>query len=91
MSHHILYIKATWCGPCKVILPKIEAAAKRYGVPVRVLDMDDMEEADQAMIKKVPTVVTFTNEKQSVRIETNHEAAVKEWLEKNVSLTTSDF
>ena len=91
MSHHILYIGATWCGPCKRIQPQIEELAKRYGVPVRLLDLDEMEEKDKEMITKVPTIVTFVNEKQSARFETNHVASVTEWLSKHVSLTTSDF
>jgi thioredoxin 1 len=91
MSHHILYIGATWCGPCKRIQPQIEELAKRYGVPVRLLDLDEMEEKDKDMITKVPTIVTFVNQKQSARFETNHVASVTEWLSKHVSLTTSDF
>ena len=91
MSYHILYIGAKWCGPCKRIQPLIEELAKRYGVPLRLLDLDTMEDADKEMITKVPTIVTFINEKQSARYETNHEASVKEWLSKNVSLTTTDF
>jgi thioredoxin 1 len=91
MSHHILYIGATWCGPCKRIQPQIEELAKRYGVPIRLLDLDEMEEKDKEMITKVPTIVTFVNEKQSARYETNHVASVTEWLSKNVSLTTTDF
>jgi thioredoxin 1 len=91
MSHHILYIGASWCGPCKRIQPQIEELAKRYGVPVRLLDLDDMEEADREMISKVPTIVTFVNEKQSARFETNHVASVTDWLSKHVSLTTTDF
>ena len=91
MSHHILYIGASWCGPCKRIQPQIEELAKRYGVPVRLLDLDDMEEKDKEMISKVPTIVTFVDGKQSARYETNHVASVTEWLAKHVSLTTADF
>jgi len=91
MSYHILYIGATWCGPCKRIQPQIEELAKRYGVPVRLLDYDEMEEKDKDMVNKVPTIVAFINEKQSARFETNHVDSVSEWLTKNVPLTTTDF
>jgi hypothetical protein len=51
-----------------------------------------MEDKDKEMISKVPTIVTFVNEKQSARYETNHVASVTEWLSKHVSLnTTTDF
>jgi len=90
-TYHILYIGATWCRSCKVIQPQIEALAARYGVPVRVADLDSLEDVDKEMISKVPTIVTFINEKQSERIEKNHVATVTDWLQRTVPLTSSDF
>ena len=61
MTYEITYIGAKWCKSCKVIQPQIEELAKKYGVPVKHLDYDMMEEEDQKDVGKVPTVYLYKN------------------------------
>lgn len=53
---------ATWCGPCKVLGPTIEAIGKELTGQVRVLKIDvDKNEAlaSQYRIQSVPTLIIF--------------------------------
>lgn len=50
---------ATWCGPCKALMPHIERLAKEYEGRVKVLKVDvDKNEAlaAQADIRTIPTL-----------------------------------
>jgi thioredoxin len=50
---------ATWCGPCKALMPHIERLAKEYEGCVKVLKVDvDKNEAlaAQADIRTIPTL-----------------------------------
>lgn len=55
---------ATWCGPCKIIGPDIEALAEEYK-EVAVIGKCDVEENDGlAMrfgVRNVPTVIFIKN------------------------------
>ena len=54
---------ATWCGPCKVLSPTVEALGKELAGQVRVLKIDvDKNEAlaRQLRIQSVPTLIIFT-------------------------------
>lgn len=53
---------ATWCGPCKVLSPTVEALGKELAGQVRVLKIDvDKNEAlaTQLRIQSVPTLIIF--------------------------------
>ena len=53
---------ATWCGPCKVLSPTVEALGKELAGQVRVLKIDvDKNEAlaRQLRIQSVPTLIIF--------------------------------
>lgn len=53
---------ATWCGPCKVMGPTIEALGKELIGQVRVLKIDvDKNEAlaNEYRIQSVPTLIIF--------------------------------
>lgn len=52
---------ASWCGPCKMLAPELEALAKE-GVKVGKVNVD--EEGELAMkfgIMSIPTVILFKN------------------------------
>ena len=52
----------TWCGPCKVLSPTVEALGKELAGQVRVLKIDvDKNEAlaTQLRIQSVPTLIIF--------------------------------
>ena len=55
---------ATWCGPCKMLAPTIEALANDVGNSAFVckLDVDEAPEiAEKFGINAVPTIIFFKN------------------------------
>jgi len=54
---------ATWCGPCKLIAPQIDAFAKEFGDVVFLkIDVDENEEvAAEYNINCMPTFILFKN------------------------------
>ena len=55
---------ATWCGPCKMLAPVIEAIAKDHEGELKVCkaDVDDNGElAEKYGISSIPTVILFKN------------------------------
>ena len=55
---------ATWCGPCKMLAPTVEALAAEYAGRVKVckLDVDQgMNTAGKYQISSVPTLIAFKN------------------------------
>ncbi|XP_053961256.1 thioredoxin-2 [Anastrepha obliqua] len=59
---------ATWCGPCKLIAPKLEELAKEYEGRVVVLKVDVDECEDIAMEYNVSSMPTFVFIKESKQI-----------------------
>lgn len=52
----ILYFTATWCGPCKLLKPKIQAMQSQ--LPITILDVDTNSEAvGKYSIRNVPTII----------------------------------
>lgn len=52
----ILYFTATWCGPCKLLKPKIQAMQSQ--LPITILDVDTNTEAvGKYSIRNVPTII----------------------------------
>lgn len=52
----ILYFTATWCGPCKLLKPKIQAMQSQ--LPITILDVDTNTEAvEKYSIRNVPTII----------------------------------
>ncbi len=55
---------ATWCGPCRMIAPYIEAIADQYAGRIKVgkVDVDDNQElASRYGITSIPQVYIFKN------------------------------
>lgn len=55
---------ATWCGPCKMMAPVIEALAAEYDGKVKIgkLDVDENEEiAARYGVMTIPTIILFKN------------------------------
>jgi len=56
----ILYFTATWCGPCKLLKPKIQAMQSQ--LPITILDVDANTVAvSKYSIRNVPTIIITNN------------------------------
>lgn len=54
---------ATWCGPCRVVKPRLQTIAKEYAGKIRVyaVDVDKETEAARAMkVEVLPTIFTMS-------------------------------
>lgn len=75
---------ATWCGPCKMIAPKLEAMEKEFTKVVFLkVDVDELEDLSQS--EEVSAMPTFKLYKAGVAVETivgASEAKIRECLEK---------
>lgn len=55
---------ASWCGPCKAMLPVIEELSSEYEGKVKVVKMnidENMETAGKYSIMSIPTFMIFKN------------------------------
>lgn len=56
-----LYFSAPWCGPCKILGPKMEQVAE--SVNVKKINVDENQELIQKFeIRNVPTVILIDSE-----------------------------
>ena len=93
-SYTILYIGAAWCKTCKEIKPATESLAVQFAVPLTIKDYDDdLDETEQAEIKKVPTIrIADATGKHVAEWNVNQVASLKEWLTSNIHVgSTDDF
>lgn len=61
---------ATWCGPCRMQAPVLEAFAERYEGRVKVakLDVDQVPSVAQRFgVMSVPTLIAFREGKETAR------------------------
>ena len=61
---------AEWCGPCKIMKPRILDVAERIGDDAKVIQIDidkEKELATRFRIQSVPTLIIFKNGKQQWR------------------------
>ena len=55
---------ATWCGPCRMIAPEIEAIAAEGKVKVGMVNVDEQAQlANRYGIESIPTVLIFKDGK----------------------------
>ena len=63
--NHLVVIdfSATWCGPCKVLAPQLEALAKKYeNVVFLKVDVDEFEDiASTHSVSAMPTIMFYKN------------------------------
>ena len=63
----LLYITATWCGPCKVLRPIIEKIDAELGGKVSIVRMDsdlNRETVKELGVHGVPTLILFKEGKK---------------------------
>lgn len=61
---------APWCGPCRMMAPQFEAAAKQLEPHVRLVKVDTEEAQGLAArynIRSIPTVALFVNGREVAR------------------------
>uniref|UniRef100_A0A6M2E4M1 Putative thioredoxin-like protein n=1 Tax=Amblyomma tuberculatum TaxID=48802 RepID=A0A6M2E4M1_9ACAR len=60
----VVNFRASWCGPCKMLTPRLEAAVDARGEKLDLAKVDIDEQADLAMqyeVEAVPAVIMFKN------------------------------
>eukprot|EP00529_Nitzschia_sp_RCC80_P030798 CAMPEP_0113463270 /NCGR_PEP_ID=MMETSP0014_2-20120614/12553_1 /TAXON_ID=2857 /ORGANISM="Nitzschia sp." /LENGTH=303 /DNA_ID=CAMNT_0000355223 /DNA_START=141 /DNA_END=1052 /DNA_ORIENTATION=- /assembly_acc=CAM_ASM_000159 len=66
---------APWCGPCKMVVPQLQAAAKQFGPDVRVVKIDSDKYpafASKYQVEALPTMMLFQNGQVVDRLEGAH-------------------
>ena len=67
----ILYFTASWCGPCKLLKPKIQALQSKF--PITILDVDTNAEAcSKYSVRNVPTIIVTNNGNEIGRLVGNN-------------------
>lgn len=76
---------ATWCGPCKVLAPKLDAMAPHYtNVNFAKVDVDELGDVAQANnIEAMPTLIMFVDGTEKSRVLGANEAAIRQMLDSN--------
>lgn len=62
---------ATWCGPCRMIAPSVEAVAEQFADKANVMKMDvdnNMMVPQKFGIKGIPTLILFKNGAEQERV-----------------------
>lgn len=70
----VVDFKADWCGPCKMLAPKLEKVAAELGNKVKLqkVDVDESRELAQSMqIQGIPYVVKYVKGVAVKRLEGN--------------------
>jgi len=86
MSLSVSYVRAEWCKVCKILLPEVEVMCKKFGVPLTVLDLEEMSEEEQAEITSLPCVTVLENGLPKEVIKEKKKERLEELLSASVSL-----
>jgi thioredoxin 1 len=75
---------ATWCGPCKVIAPKVAQMAKEFeNARFYKIDVDEVNDVAQELgIRAMPTFLLFKKGKKVEEIVGANEKALKAAIQK---------
>ncbi|WKZ86324.1 thioredoxin family protein [Ralstonia pickettii] len=58
----VVAFTASWCGPCKLLKPKLEQLADAWGFTLAIVDAgEDKALAAEHGVRAVPTVLTLEN------------------------------
>jgi thioredoxin len=68
-------VYATWCGPCKMLVPQLEGASKQLNDAVRVFKLDSVKHPDWAAryhVQALPTMLLIKDGRVVDRLEGAH-------------------
>ena len=76
---------AEWCGPCRQLVPILEAIDEEMGGDVTIYKMnvdDSPETASQFGIRSIPTMFLFKDGKQvDTKVGLNTQSTISSWIE----------
>jgi len=79
---------ATWCGPCKMIVPVIEELAKEYAGKIKIgkVNVDNCSQtATRYGVMSIPTLIFFKNGKVNEQVVgALNKAGLKKKIEDNL-------
>lgn len=85
---------ATWCGPCKAMLPIVERLATRFDGQAEVVKVDIDRASELALahgVRSVPTFLLFANGQVAERIVgSTSESALAALIESQIPLAARD-
>ena len=91
MSLSVSYVRAEWCKVCKVLLPEVEMMCRKFGVPLTVLDLEDMSDDEQAEISSLPCVTVLENGKPKEVIKEKKKERLEEILSESMKIGDTEF
>ena len=81
---YVLEFWATWCGPCKAVMPHLTELAKKYAGKVTFIGMDiwEIEKSPAALDQKLDKFVKGMGEKLGYNVaqDTRDEFMAKAWM-----------
>ena len=91
----LAYFWATWCGPCKLVSPLVEAVSQTYGDRLKVVKLEVITNSDSDVVKHckvegLPALRFFKNQEMLQ----SHEGAITKqnlinWVEKALETDSS--
>jgi len=76
---------ASWCGPCKMMAPQFEQAAKAWRGKVRFAKLNTEQApgpAGQFAIRSIPTLILFQNGREVARQSgAMNQVQISQWLQ----------
>lgn len=85
----LVYIGATWCGPCRTAKPRIEELCKKFSISYKLRDYDaDLSEEEKETVTKVPTIQIYQGTALVAEFTSNQVAQTEAWFQSHVSATS---
>lgn len=79
---------ATWCGPCRMLAPVLEATSEDYEGKVKFVKLDVDEASDIAQdysVMSIPTLILFKNGEECAKtVGALGGDELEEWIDSNI-------